>query len=94
MDGMRSIELTDGPLKGKTVEVHVNHTTFTTHAGNGHYEVTKDGATWHRKHAPKAATEQPAAKPARKRAPKTATPKPQAPAPEDAPTEQTESKAE
>ncbi|EQM83411.1 hypothetical protein [Microbacterium maritypicum] len=51
MDSMRKIAITDGPLKGKTVEVHVNESTFTTHAGNGHYEVTKDGASWHRKQA-------------------------------------------
>ena len=69
MDSMRKIAITDGPLKGKTVEVHVNESTFTTHAGNGHYEVTKDGATWHRKQAAtssEAAAPKAPRKPARK----------------------------
>lgn len=87
MDSMRKITITDGPLKGKTVDVQVNETTFTTHAGNGHYEATTDGATWHRKHTATATTEKPAAKPARKRAPKAQAPKPQPPAPADAPVE-------
>lgn len=87
MDSMRKIAITDGPLKGKTVEVHVNETTFTTHAGHGHYEVTKDGATWHRTHAVAATTEKQAAKPVRKRTPKPTAPKPSASAPVDAPIE-------
>lgn len=47
MDHMRKIKLTTGPLKGKTVEVHVTQKSFTTHAAPGHYEVTEKGATWH-----------------------------------------------
>lgn len=87
MDSMRKIAVTDGPLKGKTVEVHVNESTFTTHAGNGHYEVTKDGATWHRTHTVTTTTEKPAAKLVRKRTPKPTAPKLTAPAPVDAPIE-------
>lgn len=92
MDSMRKIAITDGPLKGKTVEVHVNESTFTTHAGNGHYEVTKDGAMWHRKQAaPSTETAAPKAprKPARK-----AAAKPPAPTSVTAPVEQPTSKAE
>lgn len=47
MENMRKVKVTTGPLKGKTVEVHVNTTTFTTHAAPGHYELTDKGATWH-----------------------------------------------
>ncbi|PRB08605.1 hypothetical protein CQ047_12045 [Microbacterium sp. MYb72] len=92
MDSMRKIAITDGPLKGKTVEVHVNEVTFTTHAGYGHYEVTKDGATWHRKQAA-SGTETAAPKAPRKPARK-APAKPTAPASTVAPVEQPESKAE
>lgn len=82
MDSMRKVAITDGPLKGKTVEVHVNESTFTTHAGNGHYEVTKDGATWRRRQAT-TSTETAAPKTPRKPARKTAA-KLQASAPTDA----------
>lgn len=92
MDSMRKITITDGPLKGKTVEVQTNTERFTTHAGNGHYEVTKDGAKWHRKHTAKASTEK-AQEPTRKRVSKTA-PNPEQPAPADAPVETTEAQAE
>ncbi|TCJ28751.1 hypothetical protein E0W80_04425 [Microbacterium sp. PI-1] len=91
MDSMRKIAITDGPLKGKTVEVHVNESTFTTHAGNGHYEVTKDGATWHRKQ-PAPSTEDAAPKAPRKPARK-APAKPAAPTSADASVEQSPSKA-
>lgn len=47
MDGMRKITIAGGPLKGKTVEVSHNAEAFTTHAGDGHYEVTDNGARWH-----------------------------------------------
>ncbi len=42
----RKVKLTDGPLKGTTVLVHVTQQTFTTHAGAGHYELTEKGAKW------------------------------------------------
>lgn len=86
MDSMRKIAITDGPLKGKTVEVHVNESTFTTHAGNGHYEVTGDGATWHRKQA---ATSTDATSPKTPRKPAR-----KAPVSTAAPVEQPASKAE
>ena len=47
MEATRKVKLTDGPLKGKTVLVHVTQTRFTTHAAPGHYELTDKGATWH-----------------------------------------------
>lgn len=89
MDSMRKITMTDGPLKGKTVEVQANTERFTTHAGNGHYEVTKDGATWHRKHTAKVSTEKAAAQAERTRAPK-----PQKAALAPAPVESTETRGD
>lgn len=92
MDSMRKIAITDGPLKGKTVEVHVNESTFTTHAGNGHYEVTKEGATWQRKQAAtgtETAAPKAPGKPARK-----AAVKPSAPTSVAAPVEQPASNTE
>ena len=90
MDSMRKIAITDGPLKGKTVEVHVNETTFTTHAGHGRYEVTKDGATWHRRQAA-TSTDTAAPKVTRKPARKTAS---KSPASVAGPVEQPASEAE
>lgn len=90
MDSIRKIAIGGGPLKGTTVEVHVNAETFTTPAGDGHYEVTEAGARWHGR---KPAEPEPSTKPARKPARKTAA-KPQVPAPADAPVEQPASKAE
>lgn len=83
MDSMRKIAIGGGPLKGTTVEVHVNAETFTTPAGDGHYEVTEAGARWHGR---KPAESEPSPKATRKPARKAAA-KPQAPAPADAPTE-------
>lgn len=82
MDGMRKITIGGGPLKGKTVEVAAGTETFTTHAGDGHYEVTETGARWHGRPA---ATEKPAptAKRRKPKAPETV----ETTAPADAPTE-------
>lgn len=82
MDSMRKIAIGGGPLKGTTVEVHVNAETFTTPAGDGHYEVTESGAKWHGRPA---ATEKP--KPTSKARTPKATKTVEPPAPADAPTE-------
>lgn len=43
---MRTLTLTDGPLKGTTVIIPDGHKTFTTHVTTGHYETTGTGAEW------------------------------------------------